>query len=128
MNTVSDGWQELCHATIPAFSLDGAVTYETIAVMNQWKTLAYQLKVPTCLTDARTTLVDAIELDYQTFQLAQNRIPIDQKLEYLTSNEAIFVRYQQEVDLIETCAPICNMGTNFTDFFEIFNWVNQFFP
>ena len=109
MNTIFDSWQELRHTTIPAFSLTGEVAYETISFMNVLKTLAYQLTVPSCLRDARSTLIDAIESDYQTFQLAQDRISIDKKLEFLYSNDALFVRYQQNVALIETCVPTCNL-------------------
>lgn len=109
MNTIFDSWQELRHTTIPAFSLTGEVAYETISFMNVLKTLAYQLTVPSCLRDARSTLIDAIESDYQTFHLAQDRISIDKKLEFLSSNDAIFIRYQQNVELIESCAPTCNL-------------------
>lgn len=109
MNFILDGWQELRHTTIPAFSLNGAVPFETLAIMNEWKTFAYQQTVPSCLRDARSTLIDAIESDYQTFKLAQDRIPVDEKLEFLSSNEVIFVRYVENVDLIQACAPTCNL-------------------
>ena len=113
MNQVLDGWQELRHTTIPAFSLNGVVPFEMLAIMDNWKTIAYQLRVPSCLRDARSTLIDAIESDYQTFYLAKDRISIDKKLEFLSSNDALFVRYQKNVDLIETCAPTCNVDNLF---------------
>lgn len=119
MNNIFDGWQELRHTTIPAFSKNGAVTYETIKIMDEWKMLAYQLKVPGCLDATRSTLIDAIESDYQTFKLTKDRITIDKKLEYLSSNDALFVRYKQNVDLIETCAPTCNMDTDFSDLLQV---------
>lgn len=119
MNIIFDNWQELRQSTIPAFSLNGAVPYETLAMMDDWRTLAYQLQVPSCLRDARSTLIDGIESDFQTFKLAQDRIPVDQKLEFLSSNESVFVRYQQNVELIETCAPTCNVDTGLHNLFEM---------
>ncbi|MBC7876833.1 MAG: hypothetical protein H7Y59_06635 [Anaerolineales bacterium] len=119
MNTILYGWQALRDTTIPEFSKNGAVTYETIAIMEEWRTLAYQLKVPSCLAGARSTLIDAIESDAQTFKLAKDRITIDKKLEYLSSNDALFVRYKEHVDLIESCAPTCNVDTDFHDLPEV---------
>lgn len=119
MNTILDGWQELRHTTIPAFSLDGAVPYETIAIMEEWKRYAYELQVPSCLRSARSTLIDAIESDYQTFHLAKDRITIDKKLEFLSSNDALFVRYQQNVVSIEACAPRCSIDTDLHNLLEV---------
>ncbi|MBC7876675.1 MAG: hypothetical protein H7Y59_05830 [Anaerolineales bacterium] len=119
MNEIFYGWLELRDATIPVFSKNGAVTYETIKIMEEWRTLAYKLKVPGCLAGARSTLIDAIESDYQTFKLSQDRITVDKKLEYLSSNDALFVRYKQQVDLIEVCAPTCNVDTGFPDLLAV---------
>ena len=96
---------------MPGLSVDGTVSFETITMMEEWRTLAYTLQVPSCLDSTRSTLIDAIESDYQTFHLAQDRISIDQKLQYIASNDAIFDRYLQQVNLIEACAPICNVDT-----------------
>lgn len=109
MNFILDSWQEIRQTTIPAFALNGAVPFDTLAMMDEWKTVAYQLTVPGCLRSARSTLIDAIESDYQTFHLAQDRIPVEQKLEFLSLNESMFVRYTENVDLIEACAPTCNL-------------------
>ena len=111
MNTIFDAWQTLRYRSIPGLSVDGAVSFETITLMEEWRTLAYTLQVPGCLGSARSTLIDAIESDYQTFHLAQDRISIDQKLQYIASNDAIFDRYIQQINLIEACAPICNVNT-----------------
>jgi hypothetical protein len=109
MNRIFYGWQELRDRTIPEFSENGEVSAETLTIMQKWKELAYNLPVPSCLAAARSTLIDAIESDYQTFHLAKDRISIDQKLEFLSSNAPLFVRYKQNADLIEACAPICNV-------------------
>lgn len=119
MNKILYGWQALRDATIPEFSKNGAVTYETIAMMEEWRTLAYELKVPSCLAAARSTLIDAIESDTQTFKLAKDRISVDRKLAYLSSNAAFFIRYKQHIDLIETCAPTCNVDTDFRSLPEV---------
>ena len=111
MNTIFDAWQTLRDRSMPGLSVSGAVSFETITAMDEWRTLAYTLQVPSCLGSTRSTLIDAIESDYQTFHLAQDRISIDQKLQYIASNDVIFDRYLQKVDLIEACAPICNVDT-----------------
>ena len=111
MNNIFDAWQTLRDRSIPGLSVDGTVSFETITMMEEWRTLAYTLQVPSCLGSTRSTLIDAIESDYQTFHLAQDRISIDQKLQYIASNDAIFDRYIQKVNLIEACAPICNVDT-----------------
>jgi hypothetical protein len=119
MNKILYGWQALRDTTIPEFSKNGEVTYETIKIMDGWRRLAYELKVPGCLDGARSNLIDVIESDYQTFKLAKDRISIDRKLQYLSSNAALFVRYKQHVDLIEACAPTCNLDTDFPDLLEV---------
>ena len=111
MNTIFDAWQTLRDRSIPGLSVDGTVSFETITSMDEWRTLAYALQVPGCLGSTRSTLIDAIESDYQTFHLAQDRISIDQKLQYIASNNAIFDRYRQKVNLIEACAPLCNVNS-----------------
>jgi hypothetical protein len=111
MNTIFEAWQTLRARSIPGLSVEGIVSFETITMMEEWRTLAYTLQVPSCLGGTRSTLIDAIESDYQTFHLAQDRISIDQKLQYIASNEAIFDRYLQKVNLIEACAPLCNVNT-----------------
>ena len=121
MNTIFDEWQTLRERSMPGLSVDGVVSFENITNMDVWRTLAYTLQVPSCLSGARSTLIDAIESDYQTFHLAQDRISIDQKLQYIASNEAIFVRYKQNVDLIEACAPTCNVGIDFRNLLEAFS-------
>lgn len=110
MNRIFNGWLVLREDTLPAFSKSGEVSAETMAIMQKWRGLAYELPVPSCLADSRSKLIDAIESDYQTFQLAKDRISIEKKMEFLSSNVPLFVRYQQDVDLIEACAPICNVG------------------
>lgn len=118
MNMIFDAWQTLRNTTIPGLSVDGLVSFENITSMDQWRMLAYTLQVPSCLKSVRSTLIDAIESDYQTFQLAQDRITIDEKLQYLESNNVIFDRYKQQVDLIETCAPTCNVDIDFRNLLE----------
>ena len=111
MNNIFDAWQTLRARSLPGLSVDGTVSFETITMMEEWRTLAYTLQVPSCLGSTRSTLIDAIESDYQTFHLAQDRISIDQKLQYIASNDVIFDRYIQQVNLIEACAPLCNVDT-----------------
>jgi len=111
MNNIFDAWQTLRDRSIPGLSVDGTVSFETLIIMEEWRMLAYTLQVPSCLGSTRSTLIDAIESDYQTFHLAQDRISIDQKLQYIASNDAIFDRYIQKVNLIGACAPICNVDT-----------------
>jgi len=111
MNTIFDAWQTLRERSIPGLSVEGTVSFENLTMMDEWRMLAYTLQVPSCLGSTRSTLIDAIESDYQTFHLAQDRISIDQKLQYIASNDAIFDRYVQQVDLIQACAPICNMDS-----------------
>lgn len=108
MNRIFSSWQILREETITELSENGEVSAETLTIMQKWKELAYGLPVPGCLADTRSNLIDAIESDYQTFHLAKDRISVDQKLEFLFSNAPLFIRYQQNVDLIEACAPICN--------------------
>jgi hypothetical protein len=109
MNRISNGWLELRDRIIPEFSKSGEVNSETIIIMQKWRQLAYELPVPSCLADSRSNLIDAIESDYQTFQLAKDRITTEKKLEFLASNAPLFVRYKQGVELIESCAPLCYM-------------------
>jgi hypothetical protein len=110
MNRISNGWLELRERTIPEFSKNGEVSSETLTIMQKWRQLAYELPVPRCLGDVRSNLIDAIESDYQTFQLAKDRITIEKKLEFLDSNAPLFVRYKQDVELIEACAPLCYLN------------------
>jgi hypothetical protein len=119
MNEISNAWQVLRELTLPEFSKNGAVTYDTITTMQGWKQLAYNLQVPSCLAGSRSNLIDAIESDYQTFALAQDRISIEKKMEFLSSNAPLFIRYQQNVDLIEACAPSCNVDKDFANLFEV---------
>ncbi len=121
MNRIFNGWQELRDRTIPEFSKNGEVSSETITIMQKWRQLAYELPVPGCLDGTRSNLIDAIESDYLTFQLAKDRISIEKKMEFLSSNAFLFVRYKQNVELIEACAPICNVGKDFMDLFEAFH-------
>jgi hypothetical protein len=120
MNKILYAWQALRDTTIPELSKNGEVSYKTIIIMQGWRKLAYELKVPSCLDGARSNLIDAIESDYQTFELAKDRITIDRKMQYLSSNAAYFVRYRQHVDLIEACAPTCNLDKDLPDLFEVF--------
>ena len=109
MNNIFDAWQTLRNRSMPTLSVDGLVSIENMTNMETWRTLAYTLQVPSCLKSVRSTLIDAIESDYQTFHLAQDRISIDQKLQYLDSNKVIFDRYIKNVELIETCSPLCDL-------------------
>jgi hypothetical protein len=118
MNRIFSGWQELRDRTIPEFSENGEVSSETMTIMQKWRQLAYELPVPNCMDGLRSNLIDAIESDYQTFQLAKDRIPTEKKMEFLSSNATLFVRYEQNVDLIEACAPICNVDKDFSNLFE----------
>lgn len=108
MNRIFNSWQVLRDETITELSENGEVSAETLTIMQKWKELAYGLPAPSCLADARSNLIDAIESDYQTFHLAKDRISVDQKMEFLSSNAPLFVRYQQNVELIQACAPMCN--------------------
>lgn len=121
MNKIFNGWQELRERTIPELSKDGEVSFEKLAIMQKWKTLAYQLSVPSCLDGTRSNLIDIIESDYQTFHLAKDRITTEQKIAFLSSNESLFVRYKQNVDLIEACAPLCNIDQGSPNVFDIFH-------
>lgn len=120
MNEIFHDWQALRDVSIPEISKNGEVGFEIIATMEEWRALAYQLRVPGCLEGARSSLIDAIESDYQTFHLARDRISIDQKMQYLSSNTANFVKYEQQVDLIEACAPVCSLDADFPDLLEVF--------
>jgi hypothetical protein len=115
MNRIFYGWQELRDRTIPKFSENGEVSSETMTIMQKWRQLAYELPVPGCLDGSRSNLIDAIESDYQTFQLAKDRIPTEKKMEFLSSNDPLFVRYKQNVDLMEACAPLCNVEKYFSN-------------
>jgi hypothetical protein len=108
MNRIFNSWQILREETITELSENGEVSFETLTIMQKWKVLAYGLPVPSCLADSRSNLIDAIESDYQTFHLAKDRISIEKKMEFLSSNAPLFVRYKQNVDLIAACAPLCN--------------------
>lgn len=110
MNRISNGWLELRERTMPELSKNGEVGSETLTIMQKWRQLAYELPVPSCLADSRSNLIDAIESDYQTFQLAKDRITTEKKLEFLASNAPLFVRYKQELELIEACAPLCYLN------------------
>jgi len=119
MNEIFYDWQALRDVSIPEISKNGEVGFEIIATMQEWRMFAYALKVPACLDGARSSLIDAIESDYQTFHLARDRISIESKLQYLSSNAASFVNYEQQVDLIEACTPTCNLDTDFHDLFKV---------
>ena len=120
MNRIYYAWQVLREDTIPEFSKNGEVSYETITIMQKWRQLVYELPVPGCMDGPRSNLIDAIESDYLTFQLAKDRISIEKKMEFLSANAPRFVRYKENVDLIEACAPVCNLDKGFTDLFEVF--------
>lgn len=120
MNRIFNGWQELRERTISELSKDGEVRSETLTIMQKWKQLAYGLPVPSCLADSRSNLIDAIESDYQTFHLAKDRISVEKKLEFLSSNVPLFVRYKEQVDLIEACGPLCNINKEFQGLSETF--------
>jgi len=115
MNRIFNSWQILRDESITELSENGEVSAETLTIMQKWRGLAYELPVPSCLDGARSNLIDAIESDYQTFQLAKDRISIEKKLEFLSANTPLFVRYKQNVDSIEACAQICS------DLFEVFH-------
>jgi hypothetical protein len=121
MNRIFYGWQVLREDTIPELSKNGEVSSEAIMIMQKWRTLAYELPVPGCLDGAHSNLIDAIESDYQTFHLAKDRITIEKKMEFLSANAPLFVRYTQNVDLIEACAPTCNVEKGFADLFDAFD-------
>src|SRR5689334_22429723 len=48
MNEIFYDWQALRDVSIPEISKNGEVGFEIIATMQEWRTLAYQLKVPRC--------------------------------------------------------------------------------
>jgi hypothetical protein len=118
MNRISNGWQVLRNLKISELSKNGEVSSETLTIMQTWRGLAYELPVPSCLAGSRSNLIDAIESDYQTFQLAKDRITTEKKLEFLASNAPIFVRYQQNVDFVEACVPTCSLEQGFADLFD----------